>query len=123
MLAVLDGLAHRLRDATRELTRLGVPATRIRASGGGTRSDRWLQLKADATGLLVERIAVEEAGAFAAAVMAGSAVGVLPPPDAAIRELVTVARRFEPDPAAITRHAERAERHRALADGLAMLAS
>ena len=119
VLAVLDGLAHRLRDATRALTRFGVQATRIRASGGGTRSDRWLQLKADATGLVVERVAVEEAGAFAAAVMAGSAVGVLPPPDAAIRELVTVARGFEPDPAAVTRHAERAERHRALADGLA----
>ena len=82
VLAVLDGLAHRLRDATRALTAVGVQATRIRASGGGTRSDRWLQLKADATGLVVERSAVQEAGAFAAAVMAGSAVGVLPPADA-----------------------------------------
>jgi xylulokinase len=123
VLAVLDGLANRLREATGELTRLGVRATRIRASGGGSRSDRWLQLKADATGLPVERVAVEEAGAFAAAVMAGSAVGVLPPADVAIGELATVERRFEPDAAAVGRHAERAERYRALADGVAMLTS
>ncbi|MET0771962.1 MAG: FGGY-family carbohydrate kinase, partial [Candidatus Limnocylindrales bacterium] len=98
VLAVLDGLAHRLRLATLTLGAAGVEVTRIRATGGGARSDRWLQLKADATGLPVERPAVREAGAFAAAVLAGSAIGVLPPADAAVRELLTLDRVFEPDP-------------------------
>ncbi len=97
--------------------------TSLRATGGGARSDRWLQLKADATGLPVELPAVREAGAFAAAVLAGTAVGVLPPAEVAIRELVTVDRRFEPDASRHSRHAQGAVRQRVLSDALARLAA
>lgn len=121
VLAMLHGLAYRLRDATAGLRSLGVEVSVLRATGGGARSDRWLQLKADATGLPVERPAVREAGAFAAALLAGSAVAALPPPEAAVRELVTVDRRFEPDASRHARHVERAASHRALSDGLAGL--
>jgi sugar (pentulose or hexulose) kinase len=120
---MVQGLAYRLRDAVAELRSLGVEVTSLRATGGGARSDRWLQLKADATGLPVERPAVREAGAFAAAVLAGSAVGVLPPAEIAIRELVTVDRRFEPDASRHSRHAEEATRHRMLSDALVRLAA
>jgi xylulokinase len=114
VLSVLDGLAHRLRRAVHGLGALGIPVRSIRATGGGARSDRWLQLKADTTGLPIERPSVEQAGAFAAAVLAGSALGVLPPPETAIRELVRVVDRFEPDPSAHAWHEERAARHDAL---------
>lgn len=121
VLAVLDGLAHRLRRAIADVRAGGVPVDVLRVTGGGARWDRWLQLKADATGLPVERPAVQEAGAFAAAVMAGSAIGSLPPVDRAIAESVRVAARFEPDPEQAAWHDERAGRHAALAAGLATL--
>lgn len=121
MLAVLDGLAHRLRRAIVGLRDRGVPVTVLRVTGGGARSDRWLRLKADATALPVERPAVHEAGAFAAAVLAGSAIGSLPPVDVAIRRLVRVVARFEPDPERVAWHEERARRHAALAEGLRTL--
>jgi sugar (pentulose or hexulose) kinase len=107
VLAVIDGLAHRLRRAVREVVATGVPVHAIRCTGGGTRSRRWLQEKADATGLVIERPEVDEAGAFAAALLAGSAIGVLPPVEEAVRELVRVAE-LEPDPTMAAWHDERA---------------
>jgi xylulokinase len=121
VLAVLAGLASRLRSATLAVSNAGVPISCIRATGGGARSDRWLQLKADATGLPIERPVELAAGAFAAAVLAGAAVGVLPEVEVAVRELVEVDRRFEPDATATSRSAHEAERHRALADAVATL--
>ena len=121
MLAVLDGLAHRLRRAIAGLRDRGVPVAVLRVTGGGAASDRWLRLKADATTLPVERPAVHEAGAFAAAVLAGSAVGSLPAVDTAIRQLVRVAARFEPDAGMAAWHEERAGRHVALATALETL--
>jgi sugar (pentulose or hexulose) kinase len=90
------GLADRLADAVRGLAVLGLVVTRIRATGGGAQSDAWLQDKADATGFPVERPAVRQAGAFAAAVLAGSAVGALPPVEEAVRRLVAIEATFEP---------------------------
>jgi xylulokinase len=121
VLAVLAGLAHRLRVATLTVSSTGVPISSIRATGGGARSDRWLQLKADATGLPVERPAELEAGAFAAAILAGAAVGVLPRVEEAVQELVEVDRRFEPRVNATARSAREALRYDALADAVAKL--
>lgn len=92
---VLGPLAERLASAVRGLATLGVPVTRIRATGGGARSDAWLQRKADATGIPVERPTIRQAGALAAAILAGSAIGALPPAEAAVRSLVRVDARFE----------------------------
>jgi len=122
MVAVLGGLAHRLREAIASLRHRGVPVGVLRVTGGGARSDHSLRLKADATGLPVERPAVLEAGAFAAAVLAGVAIGSLPPVDRAMRELVRVAARFEPDPERVAWHEERAARHEALAAAIEGLA-
>ncbi|TDH53955.1 xylulose kinase [Mycobacterium eburneum] len=53
-----------------------VPATRIIASGGGTRVQPWLQALADATGLPVQVSAVAEGAALGAAFLARMAVGL-----------------------------------------------
>lgn len=96
--ASLVALAERLAGAVRELGALGLPVVRIRATGGGAASERWLQLKADAAGLPVERTAVRQAGALAAAMLAGGAMGVLPPIEEAARTLVAIDLRCEPRP-------------------------
>ncbi|MFN8519181.1 MAG: FGGY family carbohydrate kinase [Chloroflexota bacterium] len=96
--ASLDALAERLASALRELLALGLPVTRIRATGGGAASERWLQLKADATGVPVERTVVRQAGALAAAMLAGGAIGALPSIDEAARMLVAIDLRCEPRP-------------------------
>ena len=71
----------------------------IRATGGGSKNAWWMQLIADLTGVPVEVVAQDEPGAFGAAILAGVGAGVYASVSAAVAELVTVARRFEPDPA------------------------
>ena len=76
-------------------TATGVPGGDVFATGGGSRSDIWMQLRADVTGRVYHRPACPES-AFGAAVLAATPDhnGLWP----AIRGLVRVERHFEPDP-------------------------
>jgi xylulokinase len=76
----------------------GVKATRIVASGGGSRVTAWLAAVADATNLPVEAVAVPEGAAFGAAYLARLAAGLETSLDDSVR-WAAVGRRIEPDPA------------------------
>ncbi len=75
----------------------GVPATRVVASGGGSRSSAWMRGVADATGLPVESVAVSEGAAYGAAYLARMAAGLETSLDDAQRWTAT-GERYEPDP-------------------------
>ncbi len=64
-----------LRRALADLDRAGVPVRHAPGHGWRRPIARWLQLKADVTGRVVERWLVREAGAFAAGLLAGAAMG------------------------------------------------
>ena len=78
----------------------------IRATGGGTRSAWWTQLKSDIIGLPIEVMLTDEPGTFGAALMAGVAAGIYDDLDAASIALNKVAKTYEPD-------FKRAELHKA----------
>jgi xylulokinase len=83
----------------RHLIELGAaPATRIVATGGGTRVAPWMQAVADATGLPVEVSGVPEGAALGAAFLARMAVGLESSIADAARWASTVCT-VEPDPA------------------------
>src|SRR6185436_9934346 len=65
--AVLEGVAFGLRDSLDLLRDLGVEVTSARVSGGGARSQFWLEICASVLGLPIERTVVEEGSAFGAA--------------------------------------------------------
>jgi xylulokinase len=109
--ALLEAVCLDLRRALADLRRAGITVDSLRATGGGARSRRWLQLTADVTRLPVERVRVRDAGAFAAGLMAGAAAGMLPPADVAVRDLVRIDRRAEPRPELGDHYARRAELH------------
>ncbi|MCY7417390.1 MAG: hypothetical protein LH650_02640, partial [Chloroflexi bacterium] len=109
--AILEAVTMDLRRALDELERAGIRVRTLRATGGGARSRRWLQLKADVTGQVVERVVEREAGAFAAALLAGAAVGMLPPAEDAARQLVRVDVHVEPRRALEAHYHERAALH------------
>jgi xylulokinase len=67
------------------------------ATGGGARSDVWLQIMADVLGVPFVRPDLTECGALGAAMLAGLATGVYGSPEAAVAVFVKPARRFEPD--------------------------
>jgi xylulokinase len=97
--AILEGTAFELRANIERIERAGLPITGLRATGGGARSSRWLQLKADVTGKPISTVNVDEAGCFAAACMAGVGAGLFASAADPIRAWVRPARVFEPNPA------------------------
>jgi xylulokinase len=81
----------------RMLDRSGVKATRIVASGGGSRVTAWMAAVADATNLPVDAVAVPEGAALGAAFFARMAAGLETSLDDSAR-WAEIGRRIEPDP-------------------------
>lgn len=74
--AILEGTAYGVRHNIEQIENLGINIKEIRATGGGSQSDVWLQIKADATGKPFHRLATHEGSALGDAIMAGVGVGV-----------------------------------------------
>ena len=77
---------------------LRVPVNEIRALGGGARSRIWKQIEADVTRRPVVTTTNEEAATLGAAILAGKAVGLCASIEEAVRQMVLVKERFEPNP-------------------------
>jgi xylulokinase len=96
--AILDGVAYEMRMNLEAVRSGGLRVEKFNAIGGGSRSDRWTQTKADVTGLPIDALDVSEAGCLGVAMLAGTAIGVWPSLDAAIQQLVRVRKSFQPNP-------------------------
>ena len=100
----------------RMLDRCGVKATRIVASGGGSRVTAWMAAVADATNLPVDAVAVPEGAALGAAYFARMAAGLETSLDDS-RRWAAVGRRVEPDPAWVRAAEARYEKFSELGTG------
>jgi xylulokinase len=112
--AVLEGVAYGLRDSLDLLGELGVRPERGRVSGGGARSELWLQIIASVLELPLERPVVEEGAAYGAALLGGVAGGVWPDTAAAVAASVRVRGEVEPVPDWVDAYADGRERFSAL---------
>ena len=112
--AVLEGVAYGLRDSLELLRELGVEPAVARASGGGARSELWLEIVASVLGLPIERTEVEEGSAFGAALLGGVAAGIFPSTRAAVETAVRIRHTVEPNPAWLAAYEEGYARYRAL---------
>lgn len=74
--AVMEGVAHLLRRMVESLPLSNIQT--LISSGGGTRSQRWTQLKADITGLPIDVPVEEEAACRGAAMLALVGAGRIP---------------------------------------------
>jgi xylulokinase len=97
--AILEGTTFELKVNIDSLTNAGISIQEMRAVGGGAKSDRWLQLKADITGIPIVRLDVTESGCLGAAVQAGIAAGLYPSFQEALHRLVKLGTNFEPNQA------------------------
>jgi xylulokinase len=101
--AILEGLTFELRINLDLLKEGRVDIDELRAIGGGARSDLWLQLKADITGIPVAVPKITEAACWGAALLAGAGAERFPSAAKAAEEMLRLQRRIEPDP---ERHAQ-----------------
>lgn len=116
--AVIEGIAfnHRIHvDALRD----GFRPTTALLTGGISRNPLFAQIFADVLELPVTVTATEEPAAWAAALCAGSGVGLFDSPTADPRDLAALGQVYQPDPA---RSAEMARRYRLHCDLAAALA-
>ena len=96
--AVLEGVAFGLRDALDLIAEIDPanPPGAGRVSGGGTRSDLWLQILSSVLELPLEVTAVDEGAAYGAALLGGVAAGAFADAASAARDCVRVQRTIEP---------------------------
>ncbi len=105
-------------DGVQALRRLGIDLTQCIASGGGARSDAWLQINADVFGIPFVRNQITECSAVGAAMLAGLSTGVLSSVDDAVRAFVHPERTFESDAGRHEIYQEKHERYGRLGPAL-----
>ncbi len=105
--SILESVTFYFADSVAALRDLGADTSSFTATGGGAKSDAWLQIKADIFGVPFIRPAITEAGVLGAAILAGLGTGLYQSPAAGVARFVTRDRVFEPDAG---RHAIYAER-------------
>jgi xylulokinase len=74
--SVLEGVTFGMRDALEIMRHMGIPATQVRASGGGARSDFWRHMQADVYNVPLVLTNAMEGPAYGVALLAGVGTGV-----------------------------------------------
>ncbi len=95
--AMLDSVTYEVKQSLDAIEMAGIAVLELRAIGGGAKSEKWLQTKADIFGKPVLAMDVTEAPCLGAAILAGMASGVFPSVEDGVAAMVRTGRRFEPD--------------------------
>ena len=96
---IVEGVTHELKLLADRLERVhDTGFDLVRAFGGHTKSQKWLQLKADMLGKKLEAVQIEDASAVGAALLAGVATGVYDSIEQAIKATVKLKGTYEPRP-------------------------
>lgn len=103
---LLEGICYELRLNIQGLDEAGVHIDRLRCTGGGSKSEAWLQLKADITGRECVTLNVAESGCQAAAILAGVQAGEYSCVAEAVELLVRERTCFQPRAAEHERYSE-----------------
>jgi xylulokinase len=107
-------VAFGLRDALDLVEELGGRPRAGRISGGGARSQLWLEIVASVLEMPLEATVVDEGAAYGAALLSGVAAGVWDDAREAVSACVRVTRTIEPRPEWIEPYAAARERFRGL---------
>ena len=112
--SIMESVTFYFAESTNALREMGVDISEFVATGGGAKSDAWLQIKADIFGIPFIRPRVTEAGVLGAAMLAGIATGVFASPAEAVSQFVKRGRIFNPDPRRHKIYQEKLEVYRRL---------
>lgn len=117
--AVMEGVAFSVRWAFDALqSSAGRKVSVANIGGGGSRSDVWCQIRADALGMSLRRTAVPGSAAIGAAILAGLGSGIMTSLPEAVTQLVKFDRTFEPNVEHRDYYDEKFGKYRELYDAL-----
>lgn len=106
---IIEGNCFALKEVVDTLPPTGISITDYRATGGGSRSDAWVQTCADIMGTPLVRPSITEAGTLGAAIIAGVGCGAFSSYSDGVQAMVRPDRSFEPDRHRHARYAGRYE--------------
>lgn len=99
-LSILEGLAYALREGKERIeNKTGIPITSLRVSGGGSQSQKAMQVTADVFGLPTARPHLYETSGLGAAIDLAVGVGLHADFTTAVNTMTRIGDVFEPDPA------------------------
>jgi xylulokinase len=96
--SIMESVTFYFAESMQALRDLGVDSSEFVATGGGAKSDRWLQIKADILGVPFVRPRITEGGILGAAILAGTATGTFRSPAEGVAQFVKRDKVFEPNP-------------------------
>lgn len=111
---IMEGVVFYHKELVDSIAETGIAMRELRAVGGGSKSDAWLQITADILGKPVVRAKVAEAGCLGAAILAGTGIGAFASLAEGVRAMVSLGERFEPEPGSQRLYRERHGRYREL---------
>jgi len=94
--AALEGTAYSLRHNLEHAKGCGAVSTELRAVGGASASDVWMQIKADITGTPIRAVASADATAIGCLMLAGVGCGIINGFEEACRRFVSLKAPFHP---------------------------
>jgi xylulokinase len=104
--AVAEGVAFTMAQMLELIRGLPVPVDCVRLGGGGSKSELWRRIQADAYGLPVATLNNDEGPAFGAALLAGVGAGVWPSVAQACGATIHEIQTIDPEPQASARYRE-----------------
>jgi xylulokinase len=112
--SIMESVTFYFAESMQALGDLGIDSSEFVATGGGAKSDRWLQIKADILGVPLVRPRITEGSILGAAILAGTATGVYRSAAEGVAQLVKRDKVFEPNPARHRLYQEKLEEYREL---------
>ncbi|NCB03406.1 MAG: hypothetical protein EOM67_14810, partial [Spirochaetia bacterium] len=112
--ALLEGESMFFLEAFKALEEKGITINDILTTGGGSRSDFWLQIKADMFGRPVKRARYRESGTTGAAMVAGIATNTYRSVEQAVEVFSGTEKSFTPNPLHALEYERLQERYRKL---------
>jgi len=94
--AILEGISLEMKQNLNLLEEAGIPVYELRAIGGGAKSRKWLQLKANIYNKKIVSLKVSEAACLGAALLAGVGKGKYNSLDEAVKKTVKIKESFYP---------------------------
>jgi xylulokinase len=118
---ILEGTTYYLRECLDGLPGTGIEVSELRATGGGSKSDAWIQLCADIFDRPILRPKISEASVLGSAIIAAVGAGMFPGYEAAVAAMVRLGRRYQPDQSRHEQYQANYEKYRKLWPGLSDL--